>query len=616
MDTDIKSEAEGQFEDLMGGSVEMTETAAEDFMVGDVEEITSTEEDFMIDDLEKIEMIPASDEQKDSEIIQALKTAVLAFEWEINDENMERFNFEVRHLKERWRNDKLLQVFIQILEALGKYITGARAKAHPDSVKLLLSVYEALEKVVTSPRLTPRGKKKILYAEVEKYDDLKAEIAARAERVQKTGTEEQAAESAPAGAASMMASHGGVEGDELVVERGEHEDFPELDARLDSFFDEETLPDSGYHRDSSSSEVPAHPETESCPAVDNLIDDMFSDVLHKEKKDSDVSPEQESADEVKTFLVGEGVDDTLETVTSSEEDQEVILGVAEEEEGPSVIGDVDSLTLDLSEDDQEDEIEAQEIVLETAEEQSDESVEGMIDDFFGEEDQVTSPPPQPEVADTLPASLGEVFANLAEAEQVDDDLADRLCSEVTELLKVLHGQPSLVTIGALLASLAGDLKKGSFSFRPKAAAILLEMHKGLIQAVDADDTELPLLVANAVKKYLLWKEEMFPALSFGVETSEDQPDKIESAQSENETAVEEEEEILLLEPEDEVKEEEEKVGAGAMEDEVPEQLDDESGNEEKEQLFDVSEEEQVSPEADSFPKEGLWSKIKNIFSGK
>ena len=609
MNTDIRSEAEGQFEDLMGGSVEMTETAGDDFMVGDVQEVTSTEEDLMIDNVEKIEMIPASDEQKVSETIQALKTAVLAFEWEINDENMERFNFEVSHLKEIWRDDKLLQIFIQILEALGKYITGARVKAHPDSVKLLLSVYEALEKVVTSPRLTPRGKKKILYAEVKKYDDLKAEITSRSETVQKTGTEEQAVESAPAGASSMMASHGGVGGDELIVERGDHEEFPELDARLDSFFDEETLPESGYSGASSISEVPAHPETESCPAVDNLIDDMFSDVIHKGKKDSDVSPEQGSANEEDTFLVGEDVDDTVETVTSSEGDQEVILGVADVEEGPSVIGDVDSLSLDLGEEDQG-------IVLETAEEQSDESVDGMIDDFFGEEDQVTSPPLQSEVSDALPVSLEEVFIDLAEAEQVDDDLAERLCSEVAELLKVLHGKPSLVTIAALLASLSGDLKKGSLPFRTKVTGILLEIHKSLIVTVDADDTEVPQLVSNAVKKYLLWKEEIFSVLSLEAENSEAQTDKIEFAQLDNETPVEEEEEILLLDAEDEVKEEKEGMSSVAMEEEVPEQLEDESGNEEKEQRFDVSEEEQVSPDVDSFPKEGLWSKIKGIFSKK
>ncbi len=592
MNTDIRSEAEGQFEDLMSGSVEMTETTEEDFMVGDVQEISSTEEDLMIDDVEKNEMVSASDEQKVSETIQALKTAVLAFEWEINDENMERFNFEVSHLKEIWHEDKLLQIFIQILEALGKYITGARVKAHPDSIKLLLSVYEALEKVVTSSRLTPRGKKKILYAEVEKYNALKAELTTSSERIQKTGTEEQTAQSAPAGASSMMASHGGVGGDELIVERGDHEDFPELDDRLDSFFDEESLADSGSQGDLSSSEVPAHPETESCPAVDNLIDDMFSDVIHKGKKDSDVSPEQGSTDEEDTFLVGEDVDDTVETVTSSEEDQEVILGVAEEEEGSSVIGDVDSLTLDLGEEDQG-------IVLETAEEQSDESVNGMIDDFFGEEDQVTSPPLHSEVSDTLPASLEEVFIDLAEAEQVDDDLAERLCSEVAELMKVLHEQPSLVTIAALLASLSGDLKKGSLPFRTKSAVILLEMHKDLIQTVDADDTEGPQRVSNAVKKYLLWKEEMFSVVSLEAENSK--------SHSDNETSVEEEEEILFLEPEAEVKEEEEEVSVRAMEQEVPKQFEDESGNEEK---------EQVSPEADSFPKEGLWSKIKNIFSSK
>ena len=600
MNTDIRSKAEGQFEDLMGGSVEMTETPVEDFMVGDVEEVTSTEEDLMIDDVEKIEMTPTSDEQTVSETIQALKTAVLAFEWEINDETMEKFSFEVSHLKKIWRDDKLLQIFIQILEALGKYITGAKVNAHPDSVKLLLSVYQALEKVVISPRLTPRGKKKILYAEVEKYDALKVEITSRSERVQKKGTEKQAAESAPAGASSMMASHGGVEGDELIVERGDHEDFPELDARLDSFFDEESLPESGHHGNYSSSEVPAHPETESCPAVDNLIDDMFSDVIHKGKNDSDGSPEQRSADEEDTFLVGEDVDDTVETVTSSEEDQEVILGVGKEEEGPSVIGDVDSLTLDLDEEDQE-------IVLETAEEQSGESVDGMIDDFFGEEDQVTSPQLQSEVPDTLPVSLEEVFTDLAEAEQVDDDLAERLCSEVAELLKVLQGQPSLVTIAALLASLSGDLQKGSLPFRTKATGILLEIHKSLIVTVDADDTEVPQLVSNAVKKYLLWKEEMFSVLSLGAENLEIQTDKIEFGQSDNEISVDEEEELLFLESEDEVQVEEEGVSAMSIAEEVPEQIEDESGNEEK---------EQVSPEVDSFPKEGLWLKIKSIFSSK
>ena len=60
--------------------------------------------------------------------------------------------------------------------SVGEYIRKKKVTAHPDSIKLLHSVYDALDKVVTSPEMTEAEKKFLLSNEVKKFKKLKKQI--------------------------------------------------------------------------------------------------------------------------------------------------------------------------------------------------------------------------------------------------------------------------------------------------------------------------------------------------------------------------------------------------------------------------------------------------------
>jgi len=111
--------------------------------------------------------------------LDGLKAAVLSIEWEITDEVMGRFIEEVVRLKGRYEEDKDLQFLFQLLTSVGNYIKAHKGKAHPDAVKVLNSVYGALERVVLDTDMAEGEKKGVLLEQLRKYKELKGRIAHR-----------------------------------------------------------------------------------------------------------------------------------------------------------------------------------------------------------------------------------------------------------------------------------------------------------------------------------------------------------------------------------------------------------------------------------------------------
>ncbi len=105
-----------------------------------------------------------------------LKSVILSLEWEITDQVMQKLGEEIGKLEKNFKKDKITVAFLQLLGSLGKYIRKKRAEAHPDSIRLLHSVYEQLELVMLSKKLSDAEKKKMLIAQVTKYKSLKEEI--------------------------------------------------------------------------------------------------------------------------------------------------------------------------------------------------------------------------------------------------------------------------------------------------------------------------------------------------------------------------------------------------------------------------------------------------------
>ena len=106
-----------------------------------------------------------------------LKNLILSIDWEITDEVLDNLLLQLRDLQLTYEHDKIVTMFLQILKSLGSYIRTHRAKAHPKTFKILNSVFVSLDKVVLSREMTERAKKKMLRAEMNRYKELRAQIA-------------------------------------------------------------------------------------------------------------------------------------------------------------------------------------------------------------------------------------------------------------------------------------------------------------------------------------------------------------------------------------------------------------------------------------------------------
>ncbi len=109
--------------------------------------------------------------------IARLKSIILSIDWEISDEILQQLDDELHDLSEIWASDKIKQVYVQGLSKIGKYIYKEKAAAHPNSIKLLLSFYHNLEKIVVLEEgMSEEEKKQLLLSDVKKFDRLKSQI--------------------------------------------------------------------------------------------------------------------------------------------------------------------------------------------------------------------------------------------------------------------------------------------------------------------------------------------------------------------------------------------------------------------------------------------------------
>ena len=108
--------------------------------------------------------------------LEELKSLVMSIEWEITDDLMGRFVSQVESLKERYQEDRILVMFLQLLGSLGLYVKSNKAGAHPTAFRLLNSVYASFANAAKPGKISSSEKKKLLYIELNKYKELKEQI--------------------------------------------------------------------------------------------------------------------------------------------------------------------------------------------------------------------------------------------------------------------------------------------------------------------------------------------------------------------------------------------------------------------------------------------------------
>ena len=114
--------------------------------------------------------------------LKALKAILLALDWEITEETLNSLLRETKRLEESYSEEKVPFTLLQILTSIGKYIRLNKGKAHPNTIKLVNSVYLALEKTVATEGMTQLEKERLLLSEVAKFKKLKEDIAIRREK--------------------------------------------------------------------------------------------------------------------------------------------------------------------------------------------------------------------------------------------------------------------------------------------------------------------------------------------------------------------------------------------------------------------------------------------------
>ena len=152
-------------------------------------------DDFFSDSLPSQEE-PSADEPQapDSELpLKDLKSTILAIDWEITDDALEAFIYQVDGLKEQFETDKVVLTLLKLLKSLGKYIRAHKSKAHPDTIKRIMAVYSVLEKSVSDPDLGQDEKEKMLLEEVRQFQQLKSKITESKSPYLATGQQKPAA---------------------------------------------------------------------------------------------------------------------------------------------------------------------------------------------------------------------------------------------------------------------------------------------------------------------------------------------------------------------------------------------------------------------------------------
>jgi hypothetical protein len=106
-----------------------------------------------------------------------LKNMVLSIDWEITDEVLSGFLSQIAGLKNIYKDERIVMMFLQLLGSLGEYIKTNRGKAHPKTFKILNSVFSRLEDVVLTEDMAESEKKKLLRAEMNKYKQLRKQVS-------------------------------------------------------------------------------------------------------------------------------------------------------------------------------------------------------------------------------------------------------------------------------------------------------------------------------------------------------------------------------------------------------------------------------------------------------
>ncbi|MGX9726420.1 MAG: hypothetical protein ACTFAK_03570 [Candidatus Electronema sp. VV] len=145
-------------------------------------------------DTEEVDLFEFTDDE-DSPLLR-LKSIVLSLDWDITEEILTELNEELASLRAMWKDDKVAQIYLQGMENVGKYMQAEGAYAHPNAIKLLLTLYHNYEKIISSPNISGESITAMLKADIRKFKVLQYQISSL--KNAQSGGHEEPAETAAA----------------------------------------------------------------------------------------------------------------------------------------------------------------------------------------------------------------------------------------------------------------------------------------------------------------------------------------------------------------------------------------------------------------------------------
>ena len=171
-DDDSPVEADGQ--DMAENEPQEEQSPATEAEILDLKEVTAAQSD--------------SESVPDDYPLAELKNLILSIDWEITEEALAGLLSEIDNLKNTYKSEKIILMFLQLLASLGQYIKTNRGNAHPKTFKILNSVFSRLEEVILTEDISEADKKNLLRAEMQKYKQLRSKVSKK--KAAKTGRKE------------------------------------------------------------------------------------------------------------------------------------------------------------------------------------------------------------------------------------------------------------------------------------------------------------------------------------------------------------------------------------------------------------------------------------------
>lgn len=111
--------------------------------------------------------------------LEKLKSMVLSIDWEITESCLTDLIDETDSLLPQFQSDRLSHTLLRMLKAVGRYIRRRQARAHPDAIKCVMSVFASLEKLTESQHLEEETRKEIVAKEIAAFKKLKEQVESR-----------------------------------------------------------------------------------------------------------------------------------------------------------------------------------------------------------------------------------------------------------------------------------------------------------------------------------------------------------------------------------------------------------------------------------------------------